>query len=241
MACKTSVFWLCRSFSRTTSHFLRPKPNVHSARFSTEPVSLADILNLPENSPPKHAEGGNRANLHESHPLVESRPQHKTEEIIPGATEDIHDITQAHIKTSEGNPTKHNAKDLSKFYTMAPEVVNSLHLPKIFRNEFVARTKALQETAIMVREPGLECMEILIKSTGKNSLASKVLLYGKDGCGKTATFVHALQACHNMNWMIICPVNHYQWNNYFKEITVSVHKVCKINSFVLHYLLLFIL
>lgn len=134
-------------------------------------------------------------------------------------------IVNNDIRTALNKPEEHNVMDKHKFYTVDKQAVDALHLHRIVKPENTARSKALNELSLMVRQPSLESFEIIKSSTSPSNLAAKVLLYGPDGCGKTSVFSHSLHACYNMNWFIICPVRQYLWNHFYKELTASSHKV----------------
>lgn len=130
------------------------------------------------------------------------------------------------VKISENDPLKHTTHHLFKFFNISEDIAQMLQISLILRQEFVARMKALHENSIMLRSPGLECIEILRASCNPESIATKIVLYGDDGCGKSSTFVNVLHTCYQMDWMVICPVRHYLWNKYFSEVTISSRKVC---------------
>lgn len=130
------------------------------------------------------------------------------------------------VKISENDPLKHTTHHLFKFFNISEDIAQMLQISLILRQEFVARMKALHENSIMLRSPGLECIEILRASCNPESIATKIVLYGDDGCGKSSTLVNVLHTCYQMDWMVICPVRHYLWNKYFSEVTISSRKVC---------------
>lgn len=229
MAAKSCFVSALRAYSTTfqfhhlSGHLQRPTNRLicnTAAVQSPTATTLIDILSQPENQPPQKEQQksklDNNLHLQSESSAIENVKQDPVELISNHSNQ---------FRTSEASPENHSALDLSKFYTVEDDVANRLQLPSILRNEFAARSKALLETSLMVREQGLECLELLSKTTKPNSTAAKVLLYGKDGCGKSSVFAHSLHAAYTKGWMVICPVNQYLWNNYFKEISISSHNV----------------
>lgn len=191
---------VCSRFSAISRLCQFPSINTCATRLCAT-LGVSELLRQPENLPPKRL---------------------ATDDIFEDEQDDAPNIS---IRASSNNPTEHTAQDLFAFYTATSDVVESLQLSKIVREEFDSRTKALHEFSLMVREPALECLELMKSGVHKDLVAPKVLLYGKDGCGKSLTFAHSLHACHNLNWFVICPMRPYLWNVHFKEVVVSTRKV----------------
>lgn len=134
------------------------------------------------------------------------------------------DSTNTTIRTDQSDARLHSPLDLSRYYSVSPETVSSLWLHKLLRPEFIARSKALHDMALMVRPPVLEGRDLLLELSSSGSLSPKIVLYGDEGNGKSCAFAHILQALHR-SWMIVCPPRQYLWNNYFKEVAASNWKV----------------
>ena len=130
------------------------------------------------------------------------------------------------VRTAVNKPEEHSVMDKYKFYTVDQQAVEELHLMKILRTEQAERAQSFHELSLMVRQPCLESLEFVKANAAPLNLATKVLLYGQNGCGKSSAFAHSLHACYSMNWFIVSPVRQYLWNMYFKELTPSAFKVC---------------
>lgn len=135
--------------------------------------------------------------------------------------------TDGHLRIKDSNPWRHETADCGKFYTISHEDADTLQVPLIMRWEYVARSKALQDYAFMIRRTTLEALDyVKASATSADNLAAKIVLYGADGCGKSSAFVHTLHACHSQNWFVICPVRQHLWNRWPKEIAPSERVVC---------------
>lgn len=95
-----------------------------------------------------------------------------------------------HIRTDQADPKSHSPADLSRFFKLSSDTVNSLWLHKLLRTGFMARSKAIHDTALMVRAPALEGRDLLLELSSKESLAPKIVYYGVEGSGKSCIFAH---------------------------------------------------
>jgi len=128
------------------------------------------------------------------------------------------------IETPVSEASSHTGHHVGFFYTVPEAIVQSLNMAKLLRPEFSARCKAFLKTALMVRDPALEALEF-IRNMRPEDPALKLVLYGKDGTGKSCTMAHIMHATKFMDWMIICPPRQYLWNRHAKEIAASAFKV----------------
>ena len=190
-----------------------------SCKFSS--TLLTDILNQPENQPPTQKE---------KHDDDDDQPQqhnlHEFKEVDKPSVED--QVFTHSIRTTVTDPSKHTVQDLTKLYTVDPTSTAYATMGKAVRLDFVKRAKALDDFAIMIREPGLECLELINSAVKEDSVATKVVLYGKNGCGKSLTFAHVLHACFNKKWFVVCPLWTNLWRLHFKEVTLSTWKVSRL-------------
>ncbi|XP_067943569.1 small ribosomal subunit protein mS29-like [Watersipora subatra] len=177
-------------------------------------ASLKDILQQPENLPPKVAEVPHSDSNHVSEHIFSS---YRQESVVRASRAETND------------PVLHGVEDLSKFYTLDKDVISSLALQKISRQDFTARSHAFQECALMVREPALECLELIKCAVHPDLISSKAVLYGKNGCGKSLTFAHVLNACYNKNWFIVSPLKPNVWRFHYKEVALSTRKTGRVD------------
>lgn len=191
-------------------------------------VPLEEILKRPQNLPPSSntssatSPGTTATENEQKNAKKYYVDQQHTTGKVSFALSDLSDFV---FRTMNNDPALHSSQDLSKYFTVDSNIEKGLQMEKIVREEFSSRCKALNDYAMMVREPTLECLDLIKACAKKDSIAAKVMLYGKDGCGKSLTFAHNLAACYSMNWFVVFPPNTHLWNIYFKQIEVSTRKV----------------
>ncbi|KAL3866571.1 hypothetical protein ACJMK2_043859 [Sinanodonta woodiana] len=148
-------------------------------------------------------------------------------ELYKTETQREHINIRSIFRTDESDPTKHTMVHEGLFYRVPDNVFNLFHAAGL-RKDFQKMLKAFQEVCIMIRKPALEVFDIL-ENVNYNHPPVKIILYGKDGCGKSITLAHVVHYCYQKNWMIVdIPWTGY-WLNRQAEISQSTHNPDRLN------------
>ncbi|KAK3604678.1 hypothetical protein CHS0354_009290 [Potamilus streckersoni] len=129
--------------------------------------------------------------------------------------------------TDESDPTKHTMAHEGLFYRVPDNVFNS-HQATGLRKDFQKMLKAFHEVCIMIRKPALEVFDIL-ENVNFDHPPAKIILYGKDGCGKSITLAHVVHYCYQKNWLIVDIPWAGHWLNRQVEIAQSTHNQDRMN------------
>lgn len=114
------------------------------------------------------------------------------------------------FRTSENDPRNHSIDHIGKFYTIEPQVKQTL-----FKHGGITRTYALQaktfnETCLMIRNPAIEVINY-IKNTDFSRPVNRYVLYGELGGGKSMTMAHLLHYGQMNDFLIV----HVPWLPYW--------------------------
>ena len=114
------------------------------------------------------------------------------------------------FRTTINDPKEHTSNAAAKFYRMEQDVKKKLFshggLPKTYEKQL----KTFGEACIMVREPALEIIDHISK-TDFSKPATRYVLYGDNGVGKTITLAHMLHYGHSMGFLLV----HVPWAPYW--------------------------
>lgn len=108
---------------------------------------------------------------------------------------------QARFRTKHNDPTKHSIEDEGLFYRVPAEDYEK-YIKVGQWNGYQKQVKTFQECAVMVRRPALEAREF-IDSANLDYPPIKLLLYGKNGSGKTMTLAHLVHCYAKQGWLTI--------------------------------------
>ncbi|XP_067665815.1 small ribosomal subunit protein mS29-like isoform X1 [Haliotis asinina] len=140
---------------------------------------------------------------------------------------DNHKRIKPMCRTSENNPLKHNGSHQGQHYTVPQGVYKDL-MQRALPFEFKKQVKTFGEACMMVREPALEVMNY-IRNLNLDLPASRIVLYGRRGSGRTMSLAHIMHYCTEDQWVILHAPWPITWNREYKEISPSSHKSGRID------------
>lgn len=95
------------------------------------------------------------------------------------------------FRTAETNPSKLTAAQIGKFYRIDPAAKKQIFNFGGFPKSFEKQVKTFSESCLMVREPAVELISY-INQTDFSKPATRYVLYGKDGAGKSLVLANLL-------------------------------------------------
>lgn len=117
------------------------------------------------------------------------------------------------FRTLESDPSKHDTKHLGRFYTISADAKKQLFTYGGLPKRFLTQTKTFTETCLMVRQPAVEIINIL-NNTNFNAPTNRLVLYGRDGAGRSLTMAHILHYGLVNDFVLV----HVPWvPNWFKN------------------------
>ncbi|XP_071110426.1 small ribosomal subunit protein mS29-like isoform X1 [Haliotis cracherodii] len=130
-------------------------------------------------------------------------------------------------RTSENNPLHHSGRQQGQHYTVPPGVYKDV-LQRALPLEFKKQVKTFGEACVMIREPALEVMNY-IRNLNLDLPASRIVLYGRRGSGRSMSLAHIMHYCAEDQWIILHAPWPITWNREYKEISQSSHKPNRID------------
>ncbi|XP_063844911.1 small ribosomal subunit protein mS29-like isoform X1 [Scylla paramamosain] len=123
-------------------------------------------------------------------------------------------------RTSLTSPVEHTAEQRGLWYTLQPGVVQRLFSQGGVPKQFLTQCQTFAETCLMVRQPSLTLMDF-IRRSDLSLPPNKFLLYGRNGCGKTLSLVHATHFLADTDWLLVHVPWAPKWRRNFKEVAPS--------------------
>uniref|UniRef100_A0A1B6F8W6 Small ribosomal subunit protein mS29 n=2 Tax=Cuerna arida TaxID=1464854 RepID=A0A1B6F8W6_9HEMI len=128
--------------------------------------------------------------------------------------------TKVAVRTSQSDPTNHTMDDVGKLYTMPKGVRDKLFPKYVLPLYFEQLCDTFHETNIIVRQPAIELIDYL-KRADYNRPIIRYVIYGKYGCGKTLTLIHAMNYAFNNNFIIVYVPSVWRWFHWSREVVAS--------------------
>uniref|UniRef100_UPI00358F19AA small ribosomal subunit protein mS29 isoform X2 n=1 Tax=Myxine glutinosa TaxID=7769 RepID=UPI00358F19AA len=126
------------------------------------------------------------------------------------------------FRTTESDPAKHNQMHLGMYYTVPPEEF-AVVFPQIRPNLYAQQVETFNEACIMIREPALEIIGYL--SSANYSLpATRYLIYGKKGSGKSITLNHVVHYCATQGWLTVHVPDAHLWVKNCRDMLPSTYR-----------------
>lgn len=135
---------------------------------------------------------------------------------------------RAICRTTENDPAKQNIQHQGLFYTV-PGDEFTRWLSQGMQPHYYRMCKAFDEHCLMVRQQAVEMMQYL-QAANYSHPVIRYVLYGRKGCGKSATLAHLMHYCGKENWMVL----HVPWaasyNRYCRETQMSTFKPGRVDQ-----------
>lgn len=120
-------------------------------------------------------------------------------------------------RTSIDDPTRHNRRLESLFYTV-PKEHFSRWMSKGLMPHYYATANSFKEACIMIRKPAIEIAENL-KLVNEKLPAPKFVLHGRIGCGKSTTLAHVIHYVGVQDWLVV----HIPWAPIFNRFVLLIN------------------
>jgi len=140
------------------------------------------------------------------------------------------------FRCDRDEPSQHTLNDTGLFYKLPDDVYSRMTTPEwntlAFPHRYQKCASIFNEACMMIREPGLEIVNIL-EQTDYKLPVNRFLLYGPHGCGKSMTLQYIVHYALARNWLVV-PTYH-TWNfvtyhHRFKEHKRQEHVMSQWNS-----------
>ncbi|CAG0894192.1 unnamed protein product [Darwinula stevensoni] len=109
----------------------------------------------------------------------------------------------SHCRTSQADPSCHTLQDEGLFYTIPEDEMKDFFQGEpLWGREHDKQRKTFQEMSLMVRRPALEAINCL-KQARPGFPSLHLVLYGRDGAGKTMSLVNTIHFALKNKWFAI--------------------------------------